>query len=99
MSDIREKSQALLTSTLEALGSRASEQAIALESALFDKYNGDTGNLYRNDIRQLSLDLGKNNTQLGERVANGSINAQEVVQMSKEVSYFSPLKVAQFSCS
>lgn len=87
-SEVREKSQALLTSTLEALGNQASNQAITLESAIFDKYNGDTGNIYRNDIRQLSLDLGKSNRILGEKVANGSISAQEVVEMSKEVSLF-----------
>jgi hypothetical protein len=91
MGDVREKSAALLTSKLDSLrsdGGSSSSQAAALEAAVFEKHGQDTGNDYRNEIRQLSLDLGKNNVELGMRVASGQVSAQEVVQMNNEVRLF-----------
>lgn len=91
MADIRDKSTSLLSSTLSALSSdvdTSSDQAKALETAIHDKF-GDTGNDYRKEIRELSLDLGKNNTQLGQQVASGQVSAEDVVNMSKEVRDFS----------
>jgi hypothetical protein len=85
MSDVRNKSRTLLISKLEALKPGSSSQAIALEAAVFEKYGQDTGNEYRDEIRQLSLDLGKNNVELGQQVASGAVSAQEVVNMSNEV--------------
>lgn len=89
MTDVREKSTTLLTSTLESLlpdgDSSAEHQTSALEAAVFEKHAGETGNEYRNEIRQLSLDLGKNNTELGKRVAKGEIDARSLAKMSSEV--------------
>ena len=89
MTDIRDKSAALLSSTLEGLApsnAQANERAVALEAAVFDKHAGQTGNEYRNEVRQLSLDMGKNNTEMGQRVAEGSLAPQSLVQMSGDVS-------------
>lgn len=89
MTDIRDKSTALLISTLEGLApsnTQASERAVALEAAVFDKHAGQTGNEYRNEVRQLSLDLGKNNTEMGQRVAEGGLAPRALVQMSGDVS-------------
>jgi hypothetical protein len=89
MTDIRSKSRAFLTSTLETLASdsnTANEQAAAIEGAVYEKYNGDTGNEYRNELRSLSLNLGKDNPDLGKRVASGEVSAEALISMSPDVS-------------
>jgi transcription elongation factor S-II len=88
MTDIREKSRSLLSSTLSSLSSQedaATEQARKIEEAIYAKYQGDTGNEYRDELRQLSLNL-KHNTELGTQVASGTITAESLVNMTSEVS-------------
>jgi hypothetical protein len=89
MTDIREKSISLLSNTLNSLSSQGSadttDQATAVEAAVYEKHEGDTGNEYRDSIRQLSLNL-KNNPELGTNVASGEVSASTLAQMTSEVS-------------
>lgn len=88
MGDVRDKSSGLLNATLTDLSTQQSDagaQASAVEQALFDKHQGDTGNAYRSDVRELSQNL-KHNPDIGARVAEGEVPADELVNMTSEVS-------------
>jgi len=92
MTDIRQASTKLLTSTLSNTeGSSGADQASAiaqqLEQAVYEAHQGNTGNAYRDQLRSLHLDLSKNNVELAKRLVSGQVNAQELIQAGPEVSF------------
>lgn len=91
MTDIRQSSTKLLTSTLSNTeGCNGSDQAFQiaqqLEQAVYDAHQGDTGNAYRDQLRSLHLDLSKNNVNLAKQLVSGQTNALDLMQAGPEVS-------------
>lgn len=91
MTDIRQSSIKLLTSTLSNTeGSNGADQASnlaqQLEQAVFEVHHGNTGNAYRDQLRSLHLDLSKNNVDLAKQLVSGQVSAQELIQAGPEVS-------------
>lgn len=83
--DIRARSQSYLTSSLELSPSLAT----SLEAALFsltapEEPQGDqTGNAYRQRVRQVALNLQQNQELLGQ-LRSGKVSVDEVAQMDPE---------------
>lgn len=84
MTDIRQASTTLLANSLrkaaDSSATNADDIAKQLEEAVYAKHGGDTGNDYRDQLRSLSLDLGKNNVELARELLEGRINAKDLIE-------------------
>lgn len=89
MTDIRQQSTKLLASTLAQIDGgkgEASSLAQQIEEAVYAAHDGMTGNAYRDQMRSVSLDLGKNNVELAKQLLSGTVSAQQLIGMGPEVS-------------
>lgn len=87
MADIRSKSVDFLGDSIAAAtGADASTLAAQLEQAVFEKHGQSTSNNYRSEIRSLGLTLKKDNPQLAQDLAAGTVAPEQLVNMSLEVS-------------
>lgn len=91
MSDIRHQSTKAIFSTLrQRAGSEKDNAAVEtltnnLEEAAYQHHNGDTGNAYREHMRELLLTFSKDNKQLCQQYLTGQIGADELVEMDAQV--------------
>ncbi|CAO1637972.1 unnamed protein product [Parajaminaea phylloscopi] len=90
--DIRARSVSLFESSISAAltqvqgasapASQIEQLAASIEEAIFSAFEGQTGNEYRNEVRERSLVIKKDNPEVIKRLLNGELGPREFTSAS-----------------